>query len=323
MRSPTGACILGTRYLRGLKRLSDSLKIDPRVEQVRSVVDLWPDASMLQYLMLYSDVDAARARVPEFYAAYLSDDARTTLMDLFLADTTSLIGAMDAVRHARDLAGPGPFGLDSVTVLVGGFAAGQVDLQDRMLGQFPLVIVLVLLTTSVMLCIAFRSFLVPLKAIVLNAASVVAAFGVTVLVFQNGVGARLFGLDGPTEAIFVVVPVVVFAVMFGLSMDYGVFLLARIKETYDRTGDNDQSTIEGLTATASVMTSAAAIMIVVFGVFSFSRVLPAQMMGFGLAVAVFLDATLIRMVLMPAVMHVGGGWNWWPGVRAGQETPTP
>jgi RND superfamily putative drug exporter len=140
-------------------------------------------------------------------------------------------------------------------------------------------------------------------------------------VFQHGVGAGLFGLDGPTEAVMVVVPVVVFAVVFGLSMDYGVFLLARIKEAFDRSGRNDQATMEGLTATASVITSAAAIMIVVFGVFSFSRVLAAQMMGFGLAVAVFLDATLIRMVLVPAVMHIAGRWNWWPGASPSPSQP--
>jgi hypothetical protein len=111
------------------------------------------------------------------------------------------------------------------------------------------------------------------------------------------------------------VPVLVFAVVFGLSMDYEVFLLSRIKEAFDRTGRNDQATMEGLTATASVITSAAAIMIIVFGTFAFSRVLAVQLLGFGLAVAVLLDATLIRMVLVPAFMHIAGAWNWWPGGR--------
>jgi RND superfamily putative drug exporter len=136
-----------------------------------------------------------------------------------------------------------------------------------------------------------------------------------VLTFQDGIGGQILGLKGPTEAIYVVVPVVVFAVVFGLSMDYEVFLLSRIKEAFDRTGRNDQATMEGLTATASVITSAAAIMMIVFGTFAFSRVLAAQMLGFGLAVAVLLDATLIRMVLVPAFMHIAGTWNWWPGGR--------
>src|SRR5207245_2447608 len=108
----------------------------------------------------------------------------------------------------------------------------------------------------------------------------------------------------------------VFAIVFGLSMDYEVFLLTRVKEVFDKTGRNDHATMEGLSATASTITSAAAIMILVFGTFAFSRVLAVQLVGFGLAAAVLLDATLIRMVLVPAIMHIAGRWNWWPGVRA-------
>jgi len=135
------------------------------------------------------------------------------------------------------------------------------------------------------------------------------------LVFQWGFGAGLINLDGSTEAIFVAVPVLVFAVVFGLSMDYEVFLLSRIKEAYDRTGDNDLATAEGVSATASVITSAALIMVIVFGTFAFARLLMVQFLGFGLAVAVFLDATLIRMVLVPAFMQLAGEWNWWPGTK--------
>ncbi len=312
VRVPEGERVVGSSYLRPLMRLSDSIRADARVAQIRSVVDFQPGMSTLAYTMFYGNLESARARAPEFFSAYLSDDNRTTLIDVILSDTTSFTSSMDVVRRIRTIRSETP-GLDSAEVLVGGFAAASVDLQDDLLGQFPLVIGLVLLTTVVMLGIAFKSILVPIKAVIMNCFSVLGAFGMTVLVFQQGVGAGLFGLDGPTEAVYVVVPVLVFAVVFGLSMDYGVFLLARIKEAYDRSGRNDQATIEGLTATASVITSAAAIMVIVFGVFSFSRVLAAQMMGFGLAIAVVLDATLIRMVLAPAIMHIGGRWNWWPG----------
>jgi RND superfamily putative drug exporter len=113
----------------------------------------------------------------------------------------------------------------------------------------------------------------------------------------------------------------VFAVVFGLSMDYEVFLLTRVKEIFDKTGRNDHATMEGLSSTASTITFAAAIMVIVFGVFALSRVLAVQFMGFGLAVAVLLDATLIRMVLVPAIMHIAGRWNWWPGVRAPKDPP--
>ena len=314
LQAPPGSRIVGSRYVRGLSRLSDSIQSDPRVSRIRSVVDLEPGTSSLQYAFLYSDPARARAKYGDFLSAYLSEDSRTTLMDVVLTDTTSLTDAMDVVRRIRTVAN-GMRGLDSVQVSVGGFVASGVDLQDDLLKRFPLLIGLVLVTTALMLAVAYRSVLVPLKAVAMNCLSVAGAFGLIVLVFQRGVGGQVFGLRGPTEAIYVVVPVLVFAVVFGLSMDYGVFLMSRIKEAFDRTGRNDQATMEGLSATASTITSAAAIMIIVFGTFSFARMLVVQLIGFGLAVAVFLDATLIRMVLTPAIMHIAGRWNWWPGAR--------
>ena len=151
--------------------------------------------------------------------------------------------------------------MQGVDVVVGGFAASSVDLQHDLLKRFPAVVGMILGVTAIMLFVAFRSLLVPLKAVVLNCLSVGAAFGLTVLVFQHGYGGGLFGLEGPTEAIFVVVPVLVFATVFGLSMDYEVFLLTRIKEVFDKTGRNDHATMEGLSATASTITFAALIMI--------------------------------------------------------------
>jgi RND superfamily putative drug exporter len=248
--------------------------------------------------------------------------------EVVLHDTTSITGSMDVVRRIRRIRDAGVPGLDGTEIRVAGFQAASVDLQDALLRRFPLLVALVLVITAIAMFVAFQSVLVPVKAVVMNCLSVAGAFGLIVLVFQHGTGGGLFGLDGPTEAIYVVVPVLVFAVVFGLSMDYEVFLLARIKEAFDRSGKNSQATNEGLSATASVITSAAAIMIIVFGTFSFSRVLAVQLFGFGLAAAVFLDATLVRMVLVPAFMHIAGRWNWWPGVRvsgdgAGAGAPPP
>ena len=313
---PEGESVLAGRRLPGLKAISDSMRKDPRVREVRGVATLRPGLSTLQLAIFYSDADAVRDRYPEFFNAYLSADRRTTLIDVIAADTVSLTGMMDLVRHARRVLGGGMRGMQGANTVVGGFAASSVDLQHDLLKRFPAIVGMILGVTAIMLFIAFRSLLVPLKAVVLNCLSVGAAFGVTVLVFQHGYGGSLFGLDGPTEAIFVVVPVLVFATVFGLSMDYEVFLLTRIKEVFDKTGRNDHATMEGLSATASTITFAALIMIAVFGVFAFSRVLAVQFIGFGLALAVLLDATLIRMVLVPAIMHIAGRWTWWPGVRA-------
>lgn len=313
---PAGKTATQAVTLRGLRALSDSMRADPRVLDVRSLVDLQPGTSILGYSLLYSDLDSARTQHRDFLDAYLSRDGRATLVDVVLRDTTSLTSAMGLVERARALVASGHIKqLRDGRALVGGYVAGSVDLQTAMLNRFPLVIALVLGATAVMLAIAFRSVLVPLKAVLMNSLSVSATFGLIVLVFQFGWGGRFLHLTGPTEAIFVLVPVLVFAVVFGLSMDYEVFLLSRIKEAFDRTGRNTEATMEGLSATASVISSAALIMICVFGAFAFARVIVMQFLGFGLALAVLLDATLIRMVLVPAFMHLMGRWNWWPGGR--------
>jgi RND superfamily putative drug exporter len=312
---PEGRSVVEATSLRGLMTLADSLKADPRVREVRSVVNVEPKGSLLGYSVLYSDLPAARARFPDFLDAYLSSDRRLALMDVILADTTSLTTATDVVIRARQLAKAQLRATKGMTITVGGYSAAALDFQEDLLERFPMLVILILGATAVMLAIAFKSVLVPIKAIIMNTLSVSATFGLIVLVFQHGVGAQIFGLDGPTSAIFVAVPVLVFAVVFGLSMDYEVFLLSRIKEAFDRSGRNTEATMEGLSATASVITSAALIMILVFGIFAFARVLAMQLMGFGLAVAVLLDATVIRMVLVPAFMQAMGRWNWWPGVK--------
>jgi putative drug exporter of the RND superfamily len=313
---PEGESALAARRIAGLKVLTDSLAKSPRVKEVRGVASIHPGMSTLQLAIYYGDAPAARARNPKFFDAYLSADNRTTLLDVIPGDTVSLTGMMEIARRVRTVAGHGVRGLTGAEMLVGGFAAANLDSQNELLHRLPRTVGFILGITAIMLFFAFRSLLVPLKAVLLNCLSVSAAFGLTVLVFQHGYGGRLFGLDGPTVAIWGVAPVLVFATVFGLSMDYEVFLLTRIKEVFDKTGRNDHATMEGLSATASTITSAALIMILVFGTFAFARVLAVQLIGFGLAAAVLLDATLIRMVLVPAIMHIAGRWNWWPGVRA-------
>src|SRR3989442_8279599 len=158
---------------------------------------------------------------------------------------------------------------------------------------------LILGLTAVMLFFAFGSLLVLLKAVLLNCLSVSAAFGLAVLVVQHGYGGWLFGLEGPTQAIWGVAPVLVFAKVFGLSMDYEVFLLTRVKEAFDGTRRNDYAVMYGLSATASTITSAAIVMILVFGTFALTRVLAVPLIGFGPAAPVVLHAERLRMVLVP------------------------
>ena len=168
-------------------------------------------------------------------------------------------------------------------------------------------------TTLVVLFLSFRSLLVPLKAVLLNLLSVSGAFGALVLVFQDGHGARLLGLARPLDGVFPIVPALVFCVVFGLSMDYEVFLVARVAEARRAGLSEDEALGEGLARTGPVITSAAAIMIAVFAAFTLGEFVLLKMLGFALAVAVLLDATVIRMAIGPALLRLAGRWNWWPG----------
>ena len=167
----------------------------------------------------------------------------------------------------------------------------------------------------------FRSLFAAVKAIALNLLSVAASFGALVLVFQDGHGSSLLGVPEGTGSVFPIVPIVAFAIVFGLSMDYEVFLVARVLEAR-RSGLSEMDAIpEGLARTAGLITSAAAIMIVVFAAFTFGNFLVVKMLGFTLAVAVFIDATLVRIVIGPALLRIAGDWNWWPGGLAARSAP--
>jgi RND superfamily putative drug exporter len=181
---------------------------------------------------------------------------------------------------------------------------------------------LVVVGTLIALLGGFRSLFAAVKAIALNLLSVAASFGALVLVFQDGHGIRLFGVPEGTGSIFPIVPIVAFAIVFGLSMDYEVFLVARVLEER-RAGLSEEEAIpEGMARTAGLITSAAAIMIVVFAAFTFGSFLVVKMLGFTLAVAVLIDATLVRIVIGPALLRVAGDWNWWPGgLRVTRSAP--
>ena len=187
------------------------------------------------------------------------------------------------------------------------------DLTDRITNRLPVFIAAVVAMSFLLLMIVFRSILVPLKAAIMNLLSIAAAYGVLVAVFQWGWGKELIGLHS-TMPINPFLPLIMFAILFGLSMDYEVFLLSRVREEYVKTGDNHEAVVRGLSSTARVITSAALIMISVFGAFVLSDDPNGKLFGVGLAVAVLIDATLVRMVLVPATMSLLGRANWWlPG----------
>ena len=197
-----------------------------------------------------------------------------------------------------------------VVAKVGGFTAASIDFADYLGGRLPWLIGAVLVLSFILLMAVFRSLLVPLKAVIMNLLSIGAAYGLIVAIFQWGWGKDLIGVGkaGPIESW---APMMLFAIVFGLSMDYEVFLLSRIKEEYDRTKDNARAVADGLAATARVITAAALIMVCVFAAFVLGDDRQLKLFGLGMAFAVFIDATIVRMVLVPATMELLGDRNWW------------
>jgi RND superfamily putative drug exporter len=218
--------------------------------------------------------------------------------------------AIQSVKRLRNDLIPEAFGGTSANVYVSGGPAFNVDYFDLVNNSTPTVFAFVLGLSFLLLLLAFRSIVVPAKAIVMNLLSVGAAYGLLVLVFQKGYLHGALGFQ-KTPTIEAWVPIFLFCVLFGLSMDYHVFLLSRIREHYDQTHRNRESVAVGLQATGRIITGAALIMVIVFGGFSTGNLVAFQQMGFGLAVAVFLDATVVRSVLVPSAMALIGDWNWY------------
>jgi RND superfamily putative drug exporter len=218
--------------------------------------------------------------------------------------------AVDQIKLLRDQTVPSAFGLLSDQVFVTGDTAFNSDFFDLVDTWTPLVFVFVLGLSFILLLIAFRSIVVPIKAILMNLLSVGAAYGLVVLVFQKGYLVDFFGFQ-QTPTIEAWVPIFLFCVLFGLSMDYHVFLLSRIREHYDQTLRNRESVAVGLQSTARIITGAALIMVAVFVGFAAGRLVMLQQVGFGLAVAVLIDATIIRTIIVPAAMALLGDKNWY------------
>ena len=252
-------------------------------------------------------VEGVRAAVAPEGEAWRTGDSAVVLA-MADADANSESGRDTLARVkgvAEDLPG---------TVRVGGLPALNADFIDAVFGNFPLLVGLVALVTFVLLVRAFRSLLLPLKAVILNVLSVGAAYGVMVLVWQEGYGAELIWDYTATGSITPFVPLTVFAFLFGLSMDYEVFILARMREEYDKSGSTDAAIVRGIGYTGRLVTSAAIILFFAFAALGAGPFVPVKILATGLAAGILLDATVIRALLVPATVSLLGDWNWWlPG----------
>ena len=239
----------------------------------------------------------------------VSEDGRAALWAVIPATAPQDEATEDLVHELRDDVLPAATEGTGLDPAITGSVAVQIDFSTYLTERLPYFFGAVLALSFLLLMVVFRSILVPLKAVIMNLLSIGAAFGVTVAIFQWGWGSSLFGVEGAPIEPFI--PMMLFAIVFGLSMDYEVFLLSRVKEEWDRTGDSHTSVADGLAATARVITAAALIMVFVFGSFIFEDDRVIKLFGLGLATAVFLDATVVRMLLVPATMELLGDWNWW------------
>ena len=318
VEAPKDSTVLAGASRQALLAIANELQADPGAGLVLGLPQVLEHSSFAD-LVLRTPEDLP-GPLKEIGRAVVSRDGRVGIAvfvtpgDPSDPETMSWLRAMRARRWPQaDAAG--------LRLSWGGTSSIMADFDDELFGSIPRVMLFVVLSTFIVLMLMFRSLIIPLKATVLNVLSVLAAYGFLVLVFQDGHGARLIGLDPPGGLNSFIV-LMLFTILFGLSMDYEVFLLSRVREHYLATGDNDAAVAQGLAQSGRIITSAALIMISIFAAFGFTRLVPTREFGLGLAFAVALDATLIRVVMVPALMTLSGRWNWWFPGRA-KPRPTP
>jgi putative drug exporter of the RND superfamily len=308
LQLPPGVTIQQEAGWRAESRLVRYFARDPRVQHVWAVTTL--NIKPLGGPELLATIpQSARAN-------FITADGRAALIELLPREGLAATDAAKLVREIRAMSPETLSGISGASFALGGVPAFNVDYEDAIRHSLARIGISVIGATLLVLAVAFRSVLIPIKAVALNLLSVAAAFGAVTMVFQSSLGSRLMGLPRPLDGGFPILPVLVFCIVFGLSMDYEVFLVARIADGR-RSGLTDHgAVVEGLAGTARVISFAASIMIVIFGAFVFGDFVVIKLLGFALGAAVFVDATVIRLALGPALIQLAGRWNWWPGPRA-------
>lgn len=306
--------VMSEANLRDLYNYVRRIEADPRVARVDSIVSADPRFTLDQYELLY--LHPALNVDP-----YLSVLAQSTVRGNTIAiEVISKYNALDQRSQAlAQTIRNTPPGHD-MTMLVTGESAANIDYVTSLYTAFPLAILVVALVTYIVLFFFFRSVFLPLKAILMNTLSILASYGALVIIFQNGFLHQILGFT-PLGFVEASSPILLFCALFGLSMDYEVFLLSRVQEAFWQTGDNRQAVALGLERSGGIITSAAVIVIVVSGCFATADMILVKALGLGMALAVALDATLVRGLLVPATMRLLGNWNWWLPFKGIQRRP--
>ena len=298
-----GDSILSKRHIATLYTFVTDLQTDSRIANVQSLVNLEPNLTLNDYQQLYRN--PANFPAPKIAAALqqLSHNETTLVVvksRTAIHDTASRSLVQD-LRHLQ---------LKGLQIQVAGQTASELDTIAAIKLRLPLILTIIMVATFIVLGVLLKSIILPLKAIVMNLFSMGASFGALVFIFQWGNFQNWLKFT-PVGYLDIVLPVVLFCVLFGLSMDYEVFLLTRIKEAYDFSGNNSASIVAGLEQTGQIITSAALLIIIVTSAFAFTSLIFVKALGLGIAIAIAIDATLIRVILVPATMNLMGKWNWW------------
>jgi RND superfamily putative drug exporter len=284
-----------TAGLEKIKKLEEQLLADKDVDSVQSIFTL-SEISTVEQWEQSMQVPEIKGQLTPLLESFVQEDK------LLISITLDLSGASE---EAQDWVREWSEKELSVDTMLGGQPKFNQEIFDEIFDKVGLLLTIILGSTFIILMIAFKSILIPLKAIIMNIIGLASTFGILVYIFQYG----HFGIEETTIAL--IIPVIVFSLVFGLSMDYEVFLISRIQEEYLKHQNNTLATIDGLTSTSKIITSAALIMIVITGAFAFTDVMPVKQIGIGIAIAIAIDATIIRLLLVPSLMKLLGKWNWW------------
>ncbi|WP_409298374.1 MMPL family transporter [Peribacillus sp. SCS-26] len=290
--------------LSSMKKLIDSLKDDPIVESVDSLYSVSGTDSSRELGAVLQDSRFAN-QVKPFREEFIKGEH--LLLTVHLSEEEKSAKAKDWIREWSRAEWEYPLHF-------GGGVKFYQEIFDEIYAKAGIGFAIILISTFFILMAAFKSIVIPLKAILMNILGLTSTFGILVWLFQEG------HLAPEGSDIALMLPIFVFSLVFGLSMDYEVFLISRIQEIYEKTGDNDLATVQGLSSTSKIITSAALIMIVITGAFAFTGVMPVKQIGVGIAIAILIDATIIRMLLVPSLMKLLGEWNWWMPFRKNKRS---
>ncbi len=305
-----GSSIYERKNLQEIYNFTKEISKIPEIDRILGIVNPSTGTTIEAYESLYASALSLQAfGIGTQTNPFVSQDTTKTLVWALHEDSQVEVADWYAVKTMREMRDK--FNSKNIKIMIGGGGSINIDFQKAVYEYFPLIIVLIIVATYIIMFSLLGSIILPIKAILMNLISVTASYGWVVLVFQYGFTAKILGIETVPGALLIITPLILFCIIFGLSMDYEIFMMSRIKEEYDKTQDTDYAVSTGLQRSGSIITSAALIMIIVFSAFSFSKVILVQEMGLGLSTAIFIDATIIRIMLVPSILKILDKWSWW------------